>query len=99
MASDVDLVVLTAEPATYVGDIAWIDDLYPGARLIRSAAWGPVTERRLRLPCGLHVELGVTEPDWAALPLDKGTARVLSGGCRILLDINGDLAAAVALLT
>jgi hypothetical protein len=99
MASDVDLVVLTADSAAYTDDVAWIDDLYPGARLIRTAVWGPVIERRLRLASGLQVELGITEPQWAARPLDEGTARVLSGGYRILHDLRGELAAAAASLT
>jgi hypothetical protein len=44
------------------------------------------------------VELGITGPRWAVLPLDEGTARVLSGGYRILRDVDGDLAAAAAAL-
>lgn len=28
----------------------------------------------------------MSTPAWAALPLDPGTAKVLSGGCRIVVD-------------
>ena len=98
MASDVDLVLLTAQQERYVRSTEWIAQLYPGARLIRTARWGPVTERRVRLRSGLQVELGFTGPAWAQLPLDPGTARVLAGGCRILYDPDGALARAVAAL-
>ena len=99
MASDVDLLLLTAEPVSYIVGTAWIDDLYPGSALIRTAAWGPVTERRLRLRSGLQVEFGIADRAWAAVPLDGGTARVLADGYRILCDREGDLAAAAASLT
>ena len=98
MASDVDLVVLTRRPDRYVRDRRWISELYPGAGLIRTAPWGPVTERRVRLRSGLQVKLGFTGPAWAQLPLDPGTARVLAAGCRILYDPEGLLARAVGSL-
>ena len=86
MAGDVDLIVLTLDLHRYTEDAAWVRDLAGPARLIRTAQWGPVTERRLRLRSGLHVDLGFTTPDWAALPLDSGTRRVLTDGHRILYD-------------
>ncbi len=89
MASDVDLVVLTSVPDHYVRGVNWIEALYPGAQLIRTAMWGPVTELRLRLKNGLQVEFGITRPAWANVPLDPGTARVLSDGCRTLYDSEG----------
>ena len=89
MASDVDLVVLTSVPSRYVCGTSWIETLYPRAHLIRTLIWGPVTEMRLRLKNGLHVDVGITRPAWADVPLDSGTARVLSDGCRILYDSEG----------
>jgi hypothetical protein len=64
----------------------WVLSFDPRARLIRDQDWGPLRERRVRLHSGLHVELGVVPPSWAALPLDPGTARVLRHGCRVLYD-------------
>lgn len=95
MASDVDLVVLTSMPGLYVCGRNWIEDLYPRAHLIRMKAWGPVTELRVRLKNGLQVEVGITRPAWADVPLDPGTARVLSDGCRILYDSQGILETAL----
>ncbi len=85
MASDVDLVVLSDNPAT-LEDAVWFERLRPGARLIRSKVWGPVRERRYRFASGLIVELGIAPSSWADVPLDEGTRRVLSGGHRILYD-------------
>jgi hypothetical protein len=33
-----------------------------------------------------EVEFGFAAPDWAAMPLDDGTRRVVAGGLRLLLD-------------
>jgi hypothetical protein len=86
MASDVDLVILTEQPECYDPAERWLQALRPGARLVRTAARGPVQEQRYRLRSGLLVEVGVTSPDWAHVPLDPGTARVLSDGHRVLYD-------------
>jgi len=40
------------------------------------------------------VEVGLAMPDWAGLPLDAGTAKVLADGCKILVD-DGTVAAAL----
>jgi len=93
MASDVDFVILSTEPDA-LADASWFVTLYPGARLIRSQNWGPVRERRYRLRSGLVVELGFAPVDWAVVPLDPGTRRVLADGHRVLLD-DGLLKAAV----
>jgi predicted nucleotidyltransferase len=96
--SDVDLVVITHKPAAYTAGEDWIADL-PGARLIRTQEWGPIlTERRLVLPSGLEIDVGITDPRWASTdPVDEGTASVIAdGGLRILHDQNGVLVALVS---
>jgi uncharacterized protein len=98
MASDVDLVLLTTDAGRHITDIGWISDFDPRARLIRTKSWGPLAERRVRLRSGLQVELGVVPPDWASLPLDRGTARVLRHGCRVLHDPDDILSTAIAAL-
>lgn len=98
MASDVDLVLLTTCPGRHVTDIAWILEVDPQARLIRTQTWGPLVERRVRLRSGLQVELDVVPTEWASLPLDRGTAKVLRDGCRILYDPDDILSTAVAAL-
>lgn len=45
------------------------------------------------------MEFGVTTPDWAAVPLDAGTLRVLSQGSRIVYDPRGLLHSVVGSIT
>lgn len=85
MASDVDVLILTTDPDA-VADSSWFLTLRPGSKLVRSKRWGPVRERRYRLRSGLLVELGFAPLEWAAVPLDAGTERVLSDGHRIIYD-------------
>jgi predicted nucleotidyltransferase len=87
--SDVDLVVLTDDPDGYVTGEGWIAEL-GATRVVRTLAWGPLTERRLLLDDSLELEVGVVLPTWAATdPLDPGTRQVVSDGMRILHDPEG----------
>lgn len=95
MASDLDVMILTPEPA-HLTRSPWFTQLQPGARWIRSDTWGPVSEQRYRLRSGFHVELNYATVAWAALPLDTGTERVLSDGHRIVTDRAGIAATAAA---
>lgn len=91
--SDVDLVLLTDEPDAFIEGVDWIEVIAPGARLIGTGDWGAITERRLRLPSGLEVEIGIGLPSWAATdPVDPGTHRVVQAGFRPLYDASGLLA-------
>src|SRR5205807_7957968 len=58
--SDVDLVVLTSEPAALLdeGAVSWFSVFGEGAELVRSEDFGPLQERRLRRRDGLEVEVG-----------------------------------------
>ena len=87
--SDVDLVLLTDDPALYTERDGWISEL-GGQALVRTKSWGAITERRFKLPGGLEVEVGVGRPSWAsAAPLDAGTRRVAHDGLRALYDPKG----------
>lgn len=100
--SDVDVVLLTDTPAHYLRRTDWVVAAVgqAGARLVRTATWGPLTERRVRLRSGLEVEVGVARPAWAAVaPVDPGTAGVVADGFRALHDPDGLLAALVAAVT
>jgi predicted nucleotidyltransferase len=86
MDSDVDVVLLTDDVAAFVDSDAWIQEL-DAACTIRTQRWGVLTERRLALPSGLEVEVGVVTPSWASTaPLDAGTAQVVAGGLVPLYD-------------
>jgi hypothetical protein len=86
MASDLDLVILSARFEQLAQDLSWFLQLRRGSKLIRTKTWGDLLERRFRLHSGLHVELGLVSPSWAELPLDPGTRRVLTDGHRIVYE-------------
>jgi predicted nucleotidyltransferase len=95
--SDVDLVVLTSDPARYRQQAHWHADLHLEQLHLDVALWadedyGPLWSRRLTLSTGLEVEVGFTSPEWARTdPLDAGTHRVVADGMWILLDPTGAL--------
>jgi rhodanese-related sulfurtransferase len=90
--SDVDLIVLAERPAAFTESEGWVGEL--GATgVVRRRDWGAITERRLALPSGLEVEVGIGEPGWASVePLDPGTTHVVRDGFRALHDPHGLLA-------
>lgn len=94
--SDVDVVLLTDSPSVYIEHDDWVAKV-GGTRIVRTAAWGVITERRFALPSGLEVELGVGSPTWAAVtPVDEGTRRVVCHSMRALHDPDGLLAGLAA---
>ncbi|HWX95679.1 MAG TPA: nucleotidyltransferase domain-containing protein [Solirubrobacteraceae bacterium] len=98
MGSDVDLVVLTFHVDRYAADEEWTRDLGAEA-ILRTAAWGAVTERRVRAASGLEIELNLAPPHWAAIyPIDPGTRSVVAGGMRVLHDPDGLLRALARML-
>ena len=86
MDSDVDLVILTREPRGYIQGETWIQTL-GGLRIVRTQAWGQMTERRFILSSGLEVEAGIVPPSWAATdPVDPELPPIIRDGFRILYD-------------
>lgn len=86
--SDIDLMLLTERPDTYLENTDWIAEL--GATLIATESWGVIRSLRLSTFGGFEVELGVGGIAWANLdPVDGGTQRVVAHGARILYDPDG----------
>jgi uncharacterized protein len=94
MDSDIDLVLLTSSKDRYVVGDGWVAEaVSQPAPIIRTEEWGPLTERRVRLPSGLEVEFGFATPSWASTdPVDPGTAQVVGDGCLPMVDPEGLLA-------
>lgn len=93
--SDVDVVLLSSDPARYIERDDWLDEV-GGTRLVRTLPWGALTERRFALSGGFEVELGVGAPSWASVdPVDAGTREVVNDGLRVLYDPDGMLAGLV----
>ena len=97
MSSDVDLVVLTTSPESYIQSEDWLSD-FGDPPVVRTQEWGGMlTERRVRLDSGLEIEFGFTRPAWSAVdPVDAGTRRVVSDGMRPLYDPVSSLAMLIA---
>ncbi len=95
MSSDVDIVLLTNDPATYLGSARWWGFL-GRAQLVATRQRGPLTELRVALPSGLEIEFGIVPPSWASIdPPDPGTMRVVRDGVQIIYDPDGLLRALV----
>ncbi len=90
--SDVDLVVLVRNPQKFLADTAWLEQ-FGSVVSCETEDWGRVTSLRVFYGEGLEVEFGLTIPDWAELPVDVGTRRVVSDGMRVLYDPEGILKA------
>lgn len=88
-ASDLDIILLTTTPTEYVEREEWVEQLGIGA-LIATRNWGAITERRLRTPGKLEVDIGIGQPVWASTtPVDEGTAKVVNDGMRVIHDPDG----------
>ena len=80
------LILLVDDVTAYTQHADWIHAL-GATRIVRTERQGPLTERRLALPSGLELEVGIVEPSWASVvPLDPETRRVVENGFRILHD-------------
>jgi uncharacterized protein len=98
MDSDVDVIVVTAEPSQYVEGTDWIVQVlgYP-APIVRTMEWTPLIERRVQLESGFEVEFGFVDPSWATeRPVHPGTAGVVNDGCTPLVDPHGLVARLIA---
>jgi uncharacterized protein len=91
--SDVDLVLLVSEPQMFRRDERWMAEIRWFDRRVvgwHDADYGVAWSRHVRLQPACEIEFTFCDPSWAATdPVDPGTATVVSGGCRPLLDKAG----------
>lgn len=83
--SDIDLVVLTDDPRRYVENTDWLKR-FGSIEKQQTEDYGKVTSLRVWYVGGHEVEYGLTTADWAQLPLDEGTQRVIEDGMRVLFE-------------
>lgn len=93
--SDVDLVILTLNPSALIAEPDWIN-AFGSPRSLQVEDWGRLTSLRVWYREDLEVEFGITSLEWARVPLDEGSRRVIQDGMRILLDKTGLLEQAFA---
>jgi predicted nucleotidyltransferase len=84
-SSDIDVMLLVDNPQIFLKNTNWAENF---GTVDRSEIedWGKVTSLRVWYGNFKEVEYGFTTPDWANVPVDPGTARVVSDGLRILYD-------------
>jgi Streptomycin adenylyltransferase len=90
--SDVDLLILVADVAKFIREQSWVSQFGEAAEC-REEDWGRVTSLRTFYKDGLEVEYGFATSDWAEMPIDAGSFRVVADGMSILYDPLGILSA------
>jgi len=90
--SDVDLLILAGDVAKYTRNQSWVS-LFGEVTECREEDWGRVTSLCTFYKDGLEVEYGFTTPDWADMPIDAGSLRVVADGMKVLYDPLGILSA------
>ena len=88
--SDVDLLILTDHVARYIRDQTWTSEFGEVIKC-QKEDWGNVTSLRTFYREGLEVEFGFSAPDWANVPMDAGSVRVVADGMAVLFDPFGIL--------
>jgi 3-methyladenine DNA glycosylase AlkD len=73
------------EPGNYLLNTGWIGQF--GALVKEQVEdYGKVTSLRVWYQDGFEVEFGLSVPDWAVMPVDSGTDRVIMDGIKVLLE-------------
>lgn len=84
-SSDVDLIVVSENPQSYLNDNDWARVF--GVVITKEIEkYGNLTSLRVWYESGLEVEYGFTTREWTKTPLDKGTKRVINDGMRVLFE-------------
>ncbi len=101
--SDIDVMLLVSEPQKFCSDEHWLTEIaWTGGRVAgwHDAEYGSAWSRHVALEPHCEIEFTFCTPSWAATdPIDTGTANVVSGGCRVLVDkmrLFGNLLTAVS---
>ena len=88
--SDIDLVLLTKTPHTFLINTNWVVAFGEPIRQ-EIEDWGKVTSIRVWYAEGYEVEFGIAGMNWASDPSDEGDARVVKDGIRILYESSREL--------
>jgi uncharacterized protein len=83
--SDIDLVLLTDQPQKYLADLKWMER-FGTVEKYQTEDYGKLISIRAWYRNRPEVECGITTPEWAAIPLDAGTHRVISDGMTVLFE-------------
>ncbi len=90
--SDIDLMFLAANSAWFRQDEKWIEEIRWAVVDAKIHDWqdkdyGAIWSRHVYLDNETEIEFGFGSLSWASIdPVDAGTLRVVSDGCRVLYD-------------
>ena len=88
--SDIDLILVTKQPALWTSNTAWLRQL---GEPVECAAedYGLVQSIRCSYKGGAEVEFGITSLAWCTPPIDAATALVIRSGMQVIYDPSGCL--------
>lgn len=89
-SSDIDLMLLTNKPDTYLNHREWLNT-FGIIDSVTEKEYGETTSLHTYYRSGLEVEFSISPPSWANLPLDAGTKSVIERGFKIIVDKTGNL--------
>jgi hypothetical protein len=89
-ASDVDVCLFVESPKRFFDDQEWVDNF---GRLDTKKVenWGVVQTLRVFYRDGFEVEFNYCDLNWAKIPVDPNTYKVVADGMDILFDPTGAL--------
>jgi hypothetical protein len=96
--SDIDLMLLASNPMEFRASTQWPRNIDWRMADLQIRYWddigyGAAWSRHVHLDPPLEIEFTFASPAWASIdPIDAGTLRVISDGCRIMWDPAGLLA-------
>jgi uncharacterized protein len=89
--SDLDLMLLSTDPAPFLQNHAWIRTFGAYGKIAREK-WGLVETLRVTFNPSCEVEFNFALPGWASVsPIDPGTFQVVADGAKVLFDPSGRL--------
>lgn len=83
--SDIDLIILVNDPSQYLENTGWLSQ-FGTINKQQTEDYGRVISLRVWYVDGYEVEYGLATLDWAQLPLDEGTQRVIRDGMQVLFE-------------
>jgi uncharacterized protein len=90
--SDVDLMLLSANPSWFRDNPTWLDEINWSIFGTKVNSWedkdyGAIWSRHVLLDDGSKIEFSFGLHSWASIdPIDPGTFRVVNDGCQIIYD-------------
>ena len=89
-SSDIDLMVFTEDSQRFIENKSWIEN-FGSINKTQQELWGVVNTLRVFYKNGIEVEYNFASINWASVPVDQSTFKVVSNGFKILYDPTGKL--------